>query len=96
VVQIPLAALAIPRHPAPFVAEAHFHPAAARAAAAASRRVLISGVLFRTPEALSVREWWKSIRSKTLRCRRSNGRDTRSKIVNVASFHMEILGRASW
>jgi Rieske Fe-S protein len=53
VVKIPLTAVAIPWHPVPFVAEAHFQPAAAGATAAASRRVLISGVLFRTPEALS-------------------------------------------
>jgi len=52
-VEVPLTAVAIPWHPVPFVAEARFQPTGAGASGAAGRRVLISGVLFRAPEALS-------------------------------------------
>ena len=51
-VRIPLEAVATPWHPVPFVAEAHFR-ATAPARPAAERRVLISGVLFRTEANLS-------------------------------------------
>jgi Rieske Fe-S protein len=52
-VRIPLEAVALPWHPVPFVAEArlraeHFGPASPE-----GRRVLISGILFRTETALS-------------------------------------------
>ena len=50
-VKIPLTSVAVPWDPVPFVAEARFQPPGADAAA--YRRVLISGVLFRTPETLS-------------------------------------------
>ena len=51
VVKIPLTAVAVPWHPVPFVAEGRFQQPGADATA--YRRVLISGVLFRTPETLS-------------------------------------------
>ncbi len=52
-VKIPVTAVATPWSPVPFVAEAHFQPTGPGATAGTERRVLISGVLFRTPEALS-------------------------------------------
>ena len=52
-VKIPLTAVATPWSPVPFVAEAHFQPTGPGATAGTERRVLISGVLFRTEANLS-------------------------------------------